>query len=151
MHLDNKHNAILVLLLLIIAALACEGTPAAMQILDQPVYVCPTATPRPTDTPAPTSVQPPIVVPPSGWATNTPIPGCVWNGFICATSIPYPGGQYTTPGYSRSLERPQLRVRQPLLIQRRHHSSCARQIISLLAIRFTPEASPRLQMHAYAS
>ena len=101
MNLDRKRNALPALLLVIIAALACEGTPAAMQILDQPVYVCPTATPRPTAPPVPTSVQPPIVVPPSGWATNTPIPGCVWNGFICATSIPYLGGQYTTPGYSR--------------------------------------------------
>lgn len=71
-----------------------------MQILDQPVYACPTATPRPTDTPQPTSVQPPIVVPPSGWGTYTPVPGCTWNGFVCATNTPYAGGIYTTPGYS---------------------------------------------------
>ncbi len=100
LHLDNKRKLMLLLLLQVVVALACEGTPIAMQILDQPVYVCPTATPRPTDTPAPTSVQPPIVVPPSGWATNTPIPGCIWDGYICATSVPYPGGKYTNPGYS---------------------------------------------------
>ncbi|MEO8391402.1 MAG: hypothetical protein ABI700_00280 [Chloroflexota bacterium] len=97
---NGKQKLTLVLLLILIAALACEGTPSALQILDQPVFVCPTATPRPTDTPIPTGVQPPMVVPPSGWATNTPIPGCIWNGSICATSVPYPGGHYTTPGYS---------------------------------------------------
>jgi hypothetical protein len=71
-----------------------------MQILDEPVFVCPTATPRATDTPAPTAIQPPIVVPPSGWTTLTPVPGCIWNGYVCATNTPYPGGVYTTPGYS---------------------------------------------------
>ncbi len=85
---------------LVLAALACTGTPSAMQILDEPVYVCPTATPRATDTPMPTSVQPPITVPPSGWATRTPVPGCIWNGFLCATNTPYPGGVYRTPGYT---------------------------------------------------
>ena len=100
MLLSDKRNLLLVLLLLGVAILACSGTPAAMQIQDQPVYVCPTATPRPTDTPMPTSVQPPIVVPPGGWATYTPVPGCIWDGFVCATSAPYPGGLYTTPGYS---------------------------------------------------
>lgn len=98
--MNNKHNALFVLLIIGVAALACSGTPTAMQIQDQPVYVCPTATPRPTDTPQPTSMQPPIVVPPSGWGTYTPVPGCIWNGFVCATNTPYPGGGYTTPGYS---------------------------------------------------
>ncbi len=96
----NKRYVLLVLMMMGVAALACSGTPAAMQILDQPVYVCPTATPRPTDTPQPTSVQPPVVVPPSGWGTYTPVPGCIWNGFVCATNTPYPGGAYTTPAYS---------------------------------------------------
>ena len=84
-----------------LAALACTGTPSAMQILDAPVYVCPTATPRATDTPAPTSMQPPIHVSPSGWATHTPMLGCIWNGYVCATNTPYPGGFHRTPGYTR--------------------------------------------------
>lgn len=90
----------LVPLVMVLVALACSGTPVRMQILDQPVYVCPTATPRPTDTPAPTDMQPPIHLPPSGWATHTPIPGCIWNGTLCATNTPMPGGLYRTPGFS---------------------------------------------------
>lgn len=95
-----KNPVWIIPVLLGLAALACTGTPSAMQILDEPVYVCPTATPRATDTPIPTSVQPPIIVPPSGWATLTPVPGCIWNGTLCATNTPYPGGVYSTPGYN---------------------------------------------------
>lgn len=95
-----KNPVWIIPILLGLAALACTGTPSAMQILDEPVYVCPTATPRATDTPMHTSAQPPIVIPPSGWATLTPAPGCTWNGTVCATNTPYPGGVYTTPGYS---------------------------------------------------
>lgn len=87
-------------IVLSLAALACAGTPSAMQILDEPVYVCPTAIPWATDTPAPTVVHPPIVFPPSGWVTQTPVPGCLWNGFLCATNTPGPGGIYTTPSYA---------------------------------------------------
>lgn len=81
-------------------ALACQGTAERMQILDQPVYVCPTAIPQATDLPAPTRIQPPIVTPPSGWATMTPFPGCIWDGRVCATNTPYPGGLYSTPSYT---------------------------------------------------
>ena len=95
-----KKQLWLIPLMLGLAALACSGTPSSMQILDAPVYVCPTATPRATDTPMPTAIQPPVVVPPSGWATLTPVPGCIWDGYVCATNTPYPGGIYTTPGYS---------------------------------------------------
>lgn len=83
-----------------LAALACTGTPSAMQILDAPVYVCPSATPRPTDTPRPTSTAAAITAPPSGWATRTPARGCIWNGRLCASNTPAPGGVYTTPGYT---------------------------------------------------
>jgi hypothetical protein len=87
-------------LLLGLTALACTGTPSAMQIRDEPVYVCPSATPRPTDTPRPTSTAAPLVMPPSGWATRTPARGCIWNGRVCATNTPMPGGVYTTPAYT---------------------------------------------------
>ncbi|MGQ9910488.1 MAG: hypothetical protein ACUVS2_16805 [Candidatus Flexifilum sp.] len=88
-------------LILALAALACSGAPAAMQIRDAPVFVCPSATPRPTDTPRPTGTAVFITVPPSGWATRTPVPGCIWNGRLCATNTPAPGGSYTTPGHIR--------------------------------------------------
>ena len=88
-------------LILCLAVLACTGTPSAMRILDQPVYVCPTAAPRPTDTPLPTSVQPPVIVPPSAWATLTRVPGCLWNGRVCATNTPVFGGIYLTPAATR--------------------------------------------------
>ena len=39
---------------LTLAVLACSGQLSNMQINDQPVYVCPTSTPRPTHTPRPT-------------------------------------------------------------------------------------------------
>lgn len=38
-----------------LAVLACSGQLANMQINDEPVYVCPTSTPRPTHTPVQTS------------------------------------------------------------------------------------------------
>ncbi len=88
-------------LTLLVAMLACSGAPAAMQIVDRPLYVCPTATPRLTDTPLPTSTPPLIVLPPSGWETHTPFPGCIWTGVVCATNTPYPGGSYRTPAYHR--------------------------------------------------
>lgn len=91
---------LLIPVLLGLAALACTGAPQQMQILDAPVYVCPTATPRPTDTPAPTAVQPAVTVPASGWATLTPRPGCIWDGVRCAPNTAVPGGIYTTPGYA---------------------------------------------------
>ena len=91
-------RGLLILALCALSVLACSGTLAHMQILDEPVYVCPTATPRPTDVPPPTDPAPPIHLPPSGWATLTPYPGCSWNGFVCATHAPPFGGIYTTPG-----------------------------------------------------
>ena len=86
---------------LLLAILACGGATAdSVRILDVPQFICPTSTPEPTHTQAPTQVQPDIQVPPSGYATYTPVPGCVWNGSFCATHTPYPGGAYSTPGYS---------------------------------------------------
>lgn len=82
-------------------ALACQGTTTRMQIVDPPVYVCPTATARSTDIPSATQVQPPIIIPASGWATLTPVPGCIWDGRVCATNTPYPGGLYSTPGFTQ--------------------------------------------------
>lgn len=96
-----KNRPWLLILSLWLAVLACTGTPSAMQILDQPVYACPTATPRPTDTPLPTSVQPNVIVPPSDWATLTLVPGCLWNGRVCATNTPVFGGIYLTPAATR--------------------------------------------------
>ena len=81
-----------------LVALACTGATAHLQVLDPPVFVCPTATPRLTDTPAPTSTAPWVLSTPSVWATLTPIPGCIWNGAVCATNTPFPGGLYSTPG-----------------------------------------------------
>ncbi len=89
------------LAMLVLAALACTGAPSAMQIVDPPVYVCPSATPRATDTPAPTSTALVITVPPGGWATRTPVRGCIWNGRLCATNTPQPGGVFTTPASTR--------------------------------------------------
>lgn len=80
-----------------IVTLACTGATAHLQVLDPPVYVCPTATPRLTDTPAPTSTPPWVLSTPSGWATLTPVPGCIWNGVVCANNTPFPGGMYSTP------------------------------------------------------
>jgi len=86
-------------LVLGVMALACTGSSTHMQILDQPVYVCPTATPRPTDIPAPTSTPPLMYLTPSGFVTLTALPGCIWDGVACATNTPIPGGLYSTPGY----------------------------------------------------
>lgn len=58
-------------------ALACTGATAHLQILDPPIYACPTATPRLTDTHAPTSTAAWLLLTPSGWATLTPVPGCL--------------------------------------------------------------------------
>ena len=85
---------------LTLAVIACTGQLVNMQIRDEPVYVCPTSTPRPTHTPRPTDTQPDIHVPPSGWATHTPEPGCYWNGVACVPYLPAPGGIYTEPGYT---------------------------------------------------
>ena len=95
-----KNQIWLAAVLLGLTALACSGTPASMQILDAPIFVCPTATPRPTDTPAPTAIQPTVYVPPPDWITLTPVPGCIWNGQLCATNTPSPGIHYRTPGYT---------------------------------------------------
>lgn len=95
-----KKHPWLLAALLGLAALACSGTPASMQILDEPLYVCPTATPRATDTPVPTAIQPTVYVPPSDRITLTPVPGCIWNRRLCATNTPYPGSHYSTPGYT---------------------------------------------------
>src|SRR5512143_923307 len=40
---------------LILAILACAGTPDNLRVDGLPQYTCPSATPRPTDTPRPTS------------------------------------------------------------------------------------------------
>jgi len=86
-------------LVLGVMALACTGSSTHMQIIDQPVYVCPTATPRATDTPAPTSTPPLMYLTPSGFVTLTALLGCIWDGVACATNTPIPGGLYSTPGY----------------------------------------------------
>jgi len=85
---------------LLLAILACGGATAdSVRILDVPQFICPTSTPQPTHTQAPTQVQPDIQVPPSGYATHTPVFGCIWNGVFCVTNTPLPGGIYTTPAY----------------------------------------------------
>ena len=56
---------------LFLLALACSGTTAAMQILDQPVYVCPTAAPV---IPTPFPTFPPIPGLPTWVPLPTPIP-----------------------------------------------------------------------------
>ncbi len=83
-------------------ALACGAGTTAQQvrILDLPQFICPSSTPRPTHTALPTQVQPPIYIPPSGYATFTPVPGCLWNGRVCATNTPASGGLYQQPGYT---------------------------------------------------
>lgn len=96
----QRTHIVCLVALTICALLACTGSQIAMQIVDAPIYVCPSATPRATDTPAPTQQQPPVYQPPSGWSTLTPVPGCIWRGYGCATHTPQPGGMYRTPGYS---------------------------------------------------
>ncbi|MEO0560555.1 MAG: hypothetical protein AAF125_00475 [Chloroflexota bacterium] len=86
-----------------LAVLACSGQLANMQINDEPVYVCPTSTPRPTHTPVPTDTQPDVYIPPSGWVTDyeevcTP----VWNGYAYVEQCEWveQGGHWTNPGYT---------------------------------------------------
>ncbi|MBL8166305.1 MAG: hypothetical protein JNJ61_30250 [Anaerolineae bacterium] len=87
-------------LMLVAAILACGAATAGnVRIRDLPQFICATSTPLATYTQAPTQAQPPIYRPPSGYATYTPAPGCIWNGYLCATNTPYPGGSYSTPGY----------------------------------------------------
>ncbi|MBZ0283444.1 MAG: hypothetical protein K8L97_22100 [Anaerolineae bacterium] len=91
----------LVWVMLVAAIIACgAGTTAEnVRIRDLPQFICATSTPLPTHTQPPTQVQPPIYNTPSGYQTYTPVPGCNWNGSVCATNTPYPGGNYSTPGY----------------------------------------------------
>lgn len=87
--------------ILLLAIMACGNTFDADQVrvLDVPQFICPTTVPRPTHTQAPTQVHSGIQMPPSGYATYTPVFGCVWNGAFCVTNTPYPGGLYSTPAY----------------------------------------------------
>ena len=86
----------------LLGILACVGSATInnISIVDMPQFICPSSTPRATHTQPPTQVQPVTNIPPSGYATFTPVPGCSWNGSFCATNTPYPGGIYSTPGYS---------------------------------------------------
>ena len=70
-------------LLLILATLACSGTPASMQILDQPVYVCPTATPHLSDTPNPPPT-PFIMRPPQEFFVGDAV---YTGGFVSSVSV----------------------------------------------------------------
>ncbi len=110
---------------LLAAVLACGGNegalgtdmtaqPENMQISGLPLYICPTSTPVPTHTQFPTQIQPTVSYPPSGWVTNTPLPGGVTiSRWLCpplvpscgwypafATNTPFPGGLYSTPPHA---------------------------------------------------
>lgn len=85
---------------LLLFSLACgTATMGSVRIRDIPQFICATSVPLATHTQLPTQVQPPVYVPPAGYVTYTPAPGCIWQGAICATSTPYPGGLYTSPGH----------------------------------------------------
>ena len=110
-------------LMMVIAAIACSGANgtelsvdeqlANSRITELPAFICPSSTPRATATSVATQVQPPVYIPPSGYVTNTPVPGyttCftyydysigsyVTNcSFPPMTYTPIPGGSYTNPG-----------------------------------------------------
>lgn len=102
--MNTKYTALYLLLsemMLVTAALACGAatTTNNVRIRDLPQFICATSTPRPTHTQAPTQVQPAVYIPPAGYVTYTPVPGCIWSGFVCATNTPHPGGSYRTPGH----------------------------------------------------
>jgi hypothetical protein len=104
MNTNSKRSTRYVLLgwlMLVTAALACGAATTAsnVRIHDLPQFICATSTPRPTHTQGPTQVQPAVYIPPAGYVTYTPVPGCIWNGFVCATNTPQPGGSYRTPGH----------------------------------------------------
>ncbi|MEO1440411.1 MAG: hypothetical protein AAFV33_08395, partial [Chloroflexota bacterium] len=86
-----------------LAVLACSGQLANMQINDEPVYVCPTSTPRPTHTPVPTDTQPDVYIPPSGWVTDyEEVCTTVWNGYAYVEQCEWveDGGHWMNPGYT---------------------------------------------------
>ncbi|MGB7339275.1 MAG: hypothetical protein WBC91_10325 [Phototrophicaceae bacterium] len=100
-----------IILSVIAPILACGGSssvnlslgsaePVNFSISGLPQYIAPSATPIPTQTQLPTQVFPTVYVPPSGYATYTPMPGCIWNPLftLCATLTPVPGGGYINPG-----------------------------------------------------
>ncbi len=83
------------------AALACGSVGVEnVRIRDLPQFICATSVPLPTHTQPPTSTPQTTAVysTPSGYATFTPQPGCIWDGVACATNTPRAGGLYTTPG-----------------------------------------------------
>ncbi|MEQ8671755.1 MAG: hypothetical protein RLP44_01610 [Aggregatilineales bacterium] len=84
---------------LFLSILACGTTTTSdnVRIQDLPQFICATSIPQPTHTQAATQVQPAIIIPPSGYVTSTPYPGCIHNGTLCATHTPYPSGSYSTP------------------------------------------------------
>src|SRR5262245_37693456 len=69
----QKH-ALLGLLALIAAILACTGELANIQISDQPVYVCPTSPPPLTSVPPATATTLPGTPTPTPYPTSTPYP-----------------------------------------------------------------------------
>ena len=94
--------ALLAPIYLTLAVLACTGQLANMQINDEPVYVCPTSTPRPTHTPRPTDTQPDVYIPPSGWVPEYE-EECewVWNGYAYVERCEWveDGGHWENPGH----------------------------------------------------
>lgn len=98
--MNGRSMNLFLLFFVLCLILACgAATTAQVRILDLPQFICPSSTPRPTHTALPTQMRPPIYVPPSGFATYTPMPGCIWNGRLCATNTPAFGGAYLQPGH----------------------------------------------------
>jgi hypothetical protein len=87
------------LFLLFLMACGAATTVQQVRIQDVPQFICPSITPRPTHTAWPTQSQPPVYIPPSGFVTFTAVPGCMWNGYLCASNTPIAGGVYQQPGY----------------------------------------------------
>lgn len=114
---DDIHprwHAVLIVVVMALAVLACGGTaseviqdgpldPVNQSISGLPQFVAPSSTPIPTHTQVATDVAAPVYIPSDGYITNTPNPGLIYvcnaTGSVCyyATRTP-DGGTYSTPG-----------------------------------------------------